>query len=278
MSEVQFDWYLSSTYQQNPIICAAFNMDAMGRSEVAPEIGYYSCESAVGARVEKIRKNNMKIRCLKDEIAAVRKELSDRRKTPNVQQYPCVHEAGVDVDGEGNEEAGGDVEEEAVVDAHEEDAHDEAAVDAPKQAVVEEGAHEEPAPEEVAHDEAAVDAPKEAVPEEGGHEEGALEEAAHHEAAIDTPKEVVPDEGAHEEGALEEVAHHEAADEVPVDEGAADEEVDDEESLHHPPPLINLADVEDDQVISHVQPLVVEPLKTFHGEENRLICFICTTW
>ncbi|WVZ03025.1 hypothetical protein V8G54_023831 [Vigna mungo] len=117
--KVQFDWYLSSTNHQNPIIRAAFNMDAVGRSEETPEKGDDSYESTVATRVEKIRRNNHKIRSLKEEIAAVRKELSDRRKTLNVEQYPSFHEPGVDVDGEGNEE-------EAASDAHEEAEHDEA--------------------------------------------------------------------------------------------------------------------------------------------------------
>ncbi|WVZ03331.1 hypothetical protein V8G54_024137 [Vigna mungo] len=275
--EVQFDWYLSSTDQQNPIICAAFNMDAVGRSEVEPEIGYYSCEYAVGAR---------------DQIAAVRKELRDRRKTPKVEQYRLFMKLG-------NEGAGGDVEEEPVVDGHEVAAHDEVAVDAPEQGLPEQGAHEEPTPEEVSHveatvdaakeavaeedrhaegvieeashHEAAVDAPKEAVLQEGAHEKGAPEETAHHEATVDAPEEAVPDEGAHEEGAFVEAAHHEAVDEVAVDEASADAEAEDEESVHQPPPIINLADVEDDEVISHVQPLVVEPLKTFHGDPRESV-------
>ncbi|WVZ26341.1 hypothetical protein V8G54_004885 [Vigna mungo] len=280
--EVQFDWYLSSTDQQNPIIRATFIMDAVGRSEVKPEIGFYSCEYSVGARVEKIRKNNMKIRCLKDEIAAIRKELTDRRKTPKVEQYHFVNEAGVDVDGEGNEGAGGDAEEEPVVDAHEEVAHDEAAVDAPEQVLCEQGEHEEPAPEEGAHVEATIDATKEAVAEEdrhaeeavlqeGAHEEGAPKEAAHHEVAVDARKEVV-----HDEGALVEAAHHEVADEVAVDEASAGAEAEDEESVHQPPPIINLADVEDDEVISHVQLLVGEPLKTFHGDPRESVVMFCS--
>ncbi|WVZ03028.1 hypothetical protein V8G54_023834 [Vigna mungo] len=75
-------------------------------------------------------------------------------------------------------------------------------------------------------------------------------------------EEVAPEEGAHEEGAHEEAVDEEVADEEPFDEVAADEELVDEESLQHPPALIDIAYVEDDEVISHVQLLVVEPLNT----------------
>ncbi|WVZ08891.1 hypothetical protein V8G54_022237, partial [Vigna mungo] len=167
------------------------------------------------------------------------KEFSDGRKTRIV-------------DGEGNEEAGGDAPEKA--------AHEEAIVDAPEEGAHEEAAAEQAAPEEGAHEEAL---PEEAAPEEGGHEEAAAEQAA-------------PEEGAHEEALPEEGAHEEAADveapaEEPVDKAAADEELGDEEPLEHPPLFIDMGDDEDDEVNSHVEPMVVKLLDTFVGDPRATV-------
>ncbi|XP_014493430.1 uncharacterized protein LOC106755733 isoform X2 [Vigna radiata var. radiata] len=74
-----------------------------------------SCPSAVAAAVEKIRRNNHKIRSLRDEIAAVRQKLSDLRNTRKYKRYRSGHEAGVAVEGEGNEFATGDAHEQAAV-------------------------------------------------------------------------------------------------------------------------------------------------------------------
>lgn len=46
----------------------------------------------------------MKIRNLRDNIATIRKELRHRRNSQKVEQYPPGHEAGGDVEGQGNEE------------------------------------------------------------------------------------------------------------------------------------------------------------------------------
>ncbi|WVY93109.1 hypothetical protein V8G54_032197 [Vigna mungo] len=84
------------------------------------------------------------MRNLKDEIAALRKELSYQRKIRTFEQYPSVHVAG-----EGNEEA-------AAGDAHEAAAHAKAAA--------EQGAHEtpiyEPAADEEVGDEESVEQPR----------------------------------------------------------------------------------------------------------------------
>ncbi|WVZ04110.1 hypothetical protein V8G54_024916 [Vigna mungo] len=129
--EVQFDWYLSSSDHQNPIICAALYMGAVGTIDEAPQKGDGSYESALASRVEKIKRNNQRMRNLKDEIAALRKELSHQRKMRKFEQYPSVH-----VVGQGNEEATAGA-------AHEATAHVEAAA--------EQGAHEEALPEGSGH-------------------------------------------------------------------------------------------------------------------------------
>ncbi|XP_014524446.1 uncharacterized protein LOC106780659 [Vigna radiata var. radiata] len=152
--EVQFDWYLSSSDHQNPIIHAALNMDAVGTSDEAPQKGDGSYESALASRVEKIKRNNQRMRNLKDEIASLRKELSHQRKMRKFEQYPSVH-----VVGEGNEEA-------AAGDAHEAAAHVEATAEqgAHEEALPEEGAHEtpiyEPVADEEVGDEESVEQPR----------------------------------------------------------------------------------------------------------------------
>ncbi|WVZ01613.1 hypothetical protein V8G54_027682 [Vigna mungo] len=237
--EVQFEWYLSPSDHQNPIIRSALNLDPVGRSEEAAEKGDDSFESAVATRVEKIRRNNLKIRTLKDEIVALRKQISDGRKTAIV-------------DGEGTEEAAGDAAEEAAHDgaagdATQEAAHDETAVDATEEAGGEEGAHREPAPEEAAPQETA---PEEGTQEEvGPHEEGADEVAG-------------PEKGAYEEGG---------------DEEGADEELGDEEPLQHPPLFIDMGDDEEDEVKSHAEPMVVEPLDTFVGDPRATVIIFAAT-
>ncbi|WVY91502.1 hypothetical protein V8G54_037016 [Vigna mungo] len=100
-------------------------------------------------------------------LRTIVKELSNQRKSRNVEQYRSAHELGVDVEGEGNEEVIGDTYEEA--------------------------ADEEPADEE------------EGVP------------------------------------------------------------------LQHPLGFINIADEDDDEVNSHVEPLFVEPLITFVGDPRTTV-------
>ncbi|WVZ10251.1 hypothetical protein V8G54_014781 [Vigna mungo] len=115
--EVEFDWYLSSSDHQNPIIRAALYMGDVGTNDEAPQKGDGSYESALASRVEKIKRNIQRMRNLKDEIGALRKELSHPRNMRKFEQYPSV-----DVAGQGNEEA-------ATGAAHEAAAHVEAAAE-----------------------------------------------------------------------------------------------------------------------------------------------------
>ncbi|XP_014492340.1 uncharacterized protein LOC106754791 [Vigna radiata var. radiata] len=205
--EVHFDWYLRSVERHNPIIRRAFNMDAVVRTEEAPEKGENSCESARAARLEKA--------------------LSERRKTGNFHQNIPVDEAGVNVVGEGNE---GGVQE----------------------AVVDDIVADEADADEVAFGETAGD-------EDGVHEEetaaAPVDEAAATVAAV------------HEATVDEQPVHEAVADEQVVDEAIADEDVVDELRPQDPPAFVDIGgDDEDDQLIPHVQSLLVEPLTTILGD------------
>ncbi|WVZ23724.1 hypothetical protein V8G54_002268 [Vigna mungo] len=230
--KVHFDWYLRSVDRQNPIIRAAFNMDVVARTEEAPEKGENSCESARAARLEKVRKNNQKIKSLKDEIVAIRKALSERRKTGNFHQNISVDEAGVDVEGEGNE---GGVQE--------------AAVD---ETVADEAAAYEGVVDEATFDETAGD-------EDDVHEEET--------AAAPVDEAVVAATPVDEAAADEQPVHQAVANEQAVDEAIADEDVLNEVPPRDPLAFVDISgDDEDDDLIPHVQPLLVEPLTTILGD------------
>ncbi|XP_014515566.1 uncharacterized protein LOC106773382 [Vigna radiata var. radiata] len=98
--KVQFDWYLSSSDLKNPLIRAALNIGAVGTSDQAPQQEDDSYECALASRVEKIKRNNQRMRNLKEEIAALREQLSHQRKMRKCEPNPSVH-----VVGEGNKEA-----------------------------------------------------------------------------------------------------------------------------------------------------------------------------
>ncbi|WVZ00245.1 hypothetical protein V8G54_026314 [Vigna mungo] len=220
----------------NPIIRSALNLDHVGRSEEAAEKMDDSFDSAFAGRVEKMRRNNLRIISLKDEIDGLMRQISDARKT-------------VIVDGEGTEECAGHAAEKGGHDggageADEEAANDEAAVDGSEEAGGEEGGHQEPAAEEgepeegeteqslleeVTPQEAPIDkagteeateqggASVEAEPEVGPHDEAAPEEGADEVAGlgkvedeVGAPKKGGPEEGATEQSLLEEVAPQEA--------------------------------------------------------------------
>ncbi|WVZ08436.1 hypothetical protein V8G54_021782 [Vigna mungo] len=101
--EVHFDWYIGSVEREDPIVRRAFNMDALARTAEEPEKGENSCEPPRAGRLEQVRKNNQKIKSLKDEIVAIRKALSERRKRARFDLNISVEEGGFDVVGEGNE-------------------------------------------------------------------------------------------------------------------------------------------------------------------------------
>ncbi|XP_047177971.1 uncharacterized protein LOC124844997 [Vigna umbellata] len=127
--------YLSDNDCLNPVIRRAFNLDegvrpqGSKREEVPLENEYD--ENWLSASKEKLRTNNFKIRKLRDEIAAVKKVLGDRRKFQKVEQSPSGdvvvqpfrsgHEAVGDVEGEGNE-GGAHVDEQNELPADEEPA------------------------------------------------------------------------------------------------------------------------------------------------------------
>ncbi|WVZ09072.1 hypothetical protein V8G54_022418 [Vigna mungo] len=216
---VQFEWYLSPSDQQNPIIRSALNLDHVGRSEEAAEKMDDSFDSAFAGRVEKMRRNNLKIKSLKDEIAGLMRQISDARKT-------------VIVDGEGTEECAGHAAEKGGHDggageADEEAANDEAAVDGSEEAGGEEGGHQEPAAEEGEPEEGAHG---ECGPEEGGTEQSLLEEVAPQEAPIDKAgtEEATEQGGASVEAEPEVGPHDEAAPEEGADEVAGLGKVEDE--------------------------------------------------
>ncbi|WVY89727.1 hypothetical protein V8G54_035241 [Vigna mungo] len=273
--------------QQNPIIRSALNLDHVGRSEEAAEKMDDNFDSAFAGRVEKMRRNNLRIISLKDEIAGLMKQISDARKT-------------VIVDGEGTEECAGHAAEKGGHDggageADEEAANDEAAVDGSEEAGGEEGGHQEPATDEGAPEEGAHG---EGGPEEGATEQSLLEEVAPQQAPIDkagteeateqggASVEVEPEVGPHDEAAPEEGAdevagpgkvedevgapekggHEQGADEEGGDIEGADEEVGDEEPQQQPPPFIDMGDDDDDEVKSLGEPMEVEPLDTFVGD------------
>ncbi|WVZ08621.1 hypothetical protein V8G54_021967 [Vigna mungo] len=207
--EVQFKWYLSPSDQQNSIIRSALNLDHVGRSEEAAEKMDDSFDSAFAGRVEKMRRNNLRIISLKDEITGLMRQISDARKT-------------VIVDGEGTEECAGHAPEKGGHDggageADEEAANDEAAVDGSEEAGGEEGGHQEPAAEE-------------GEPEEGGTEQFLLEEVAPQEAPIDKAgtEEATEQGGASVEAEPEVGPHDEAAPEEGADEVAGLGKVEDE--------------------------------------------------
>ncbi|XP_014524342.1 uncharacterized protein LOC106780552, partial [Vigna radiata var. radiata] len=221
--EVHFDWYLRSVDRQNPIIRAAFNMDAVARTEEAPEKGENSCESARAARLEKA--------------------LSERRKTGNVQQNLSVDEAGVDVEGEGNE---GGVQE-AVV----------------NETVANEAAADEGVINEATFDETAGD-------EDGVHEEETVAAPVDEAAAATAPVDEATSD--------EQPVHQAVADEQAVDEAIADEDVLDEVPPRDPPAFVDIGgDDEDDDLIPHVQPLLVEPLTTILGDLTTTVLIFAAT-
>ncbi|WVY92035.1 hypothetical protein V8G54_037549 [Vigna mungo] len=195
--------------EQNPIIRFALNLDHVGRSEEAAEKMDDSFDSAFAGRVEKMRRNNLRIISLKDEIAGLMRQISDARKT-------------VIVDGEGTEECAGHAAEKGGHDGgagevDEEAANDEAAVDGSEEAGGEEGGHQEPAAEE-------------GEPEEGGTEQSLLEEVAPQEAPIDKAgtEEATEQGGASVEAEPEVGPHDEAAPEEGADEVAGLGKVEDE--------------------------------------------------
>ncbi|WVZ16859.1 hypothetical protein V8G54_009841 [Vigna mungo] len=240
---------------ENPIVRAAFNMDGVGKSEGAPEKGDDSCERACAARVEKIRINNQKIRSLKDEIVGIRKVLSARRKRRNVEDCRSIPEVGFVVEGQGNVEAA-----------------DAAPVEETTSQVVEEAdADATPVEEAAADEDGAHEAADEAVVDEIPANAAGVEEAPVHETTADK-------DDAHQ-AADEAVVDEPAADEAPVDEAAAtvdeqvvaeeavDEEVDDEVPPRDPPAFVHIGgEDQDDEIIPHVEPIVIEPLSILFGD------------
>ncbi|WVZ04330.1 hypothetical protein V8G54_025136 [Vigna mungo] len=317
--EVHFDWYLRSNDRENPIVRAAFNMDGVGKSEGAPEKGDETVQCARAARLENFRINIQKIRTLKDEIVAIRKELSNRRKRRKVEQCHYVPKSGVVVDGEGNVE-GADatpVEEAPPQGVQEADANQHVVHQAADEAVVDEivgdeaSIEEAPGHETAADEDGAHQAACEAIVEEIGadaatvegapvHETAADEDGAHQaacEAVVDEiGADAAPVEGAHvHETTADEDGAHQAACEAVVDEIGADaahvelavvhettavadeqpfaEEAVDEEYLgdevprRDPPAFVDIGgDDQDDEIIPHVEPMVLEPLTTDFGD------------
>ncbi|WVZ18741.1 hypothetical protein V8G54_006063 [Vigna mungo] len=287
--EVRFDWYLRSNDRENPIVRAAFDMDGVGKSEGAPEKGDDTFQCARAARVEKFRINNQKIRSLKDEIVAIRKEVSDRRKRRKVEQCHYVPKAGVVVEGEGNVEAAdaAPVEEAAPQGVQEADADAAADQDGAHQAadevVVDEiGADEAPVEEAPVHETSADEddaheAADEAVVDEIGADVAPVEGAPVHETTADedgayqAADEAVVDEIGADATPVEGAAVHETtavADEQPVAEEAVDEEyLGDEVPRQDPPAFVDIGgDDQDDEIIPHVESMAVEPLSTFFGD------------
>ncbi|WVZ25157.1 hypothetical protein V8G54_003701 [Vigna mungo] len=199
--EVHFEWYIRSVERQDPIIRRAFNMDALARTAEEPEKGENSCQPPRAGRLEKVRKNNQKIRSLKDEIVGIRKALIERRKRKRFYQNISVDEAGVDVVGEGNE---GGLEEATVDDT----VADGAGVD---EGVVVEKAFAET----TGHEQETTAAPI----DEGVADEAAFgETAAHEEETTAAPV----DKGVVDEAAFgETAAHEEETTAAPVDEDGA---------------------------------------------------------
>ncbi|WVZ25690.1 hypothetical protein V8G54_004234 [Vigna mungo] len=263
--EVHFDWYLSSEDRLNPIIRGAFNLDGVGRAEGSrcegEAVEKEGDESSQLAAVDKIRRNNQRIRSVRNEIAVARKELSDLR---NLRNFGYVDNEGVE--GEGKEDCAG---EEVLGEAPNEAASpsNEAAADEvgaeegaanqgpADEAVADEGPVNQGLANEVAADEAPVDE------EYGGegHEEAAHEEVgheaseAHEERASESHEEGLTD--TNEIAAVH--AHAEGADEEPI-----------VEPLVHQPPLIDISDDDDD---GHVEPKLVVPLRTYNGDRRTTV-------
>ncbi|WVZ12172.1 hypothetical protein V8G54_016702 [Vigna mungo] len=201
-------------------------MDGEGKIDGAPEKGDENVECARAARLEKFRTNIQKIRSLKDEIVAIRKELSNRRKRRKVEQCDYGPKSGVVVDGEGNEE-GADAApvEEAPSEGIQEadaDAVQDVVHQATGDAVVEEACVEEALGHETAADEdGAHQAACEAVVEEIGAGAATVEGAPVCETAAD-------EDGAHQaacEAVVEEISAVAATVEgAPVSETAGDED------------------------------------------------------
>ncbi|WVZ19396.1 hypothetical protein V8G54_006718 [Vigna mungo] len=221
---VHFDWYLSSTDQQNPIIRAALNMDGAARSGGCSREEEYSWFSLhftwlddengvlveLDSRTAKLvfgrrpRGHSLAILHFLYAIKFVW-VVTTHQEAPEkgeeicpstvVEAYPTAHEAGVVVEGEGNGFAACD-----------------------------------------AHEEAAVEEP--IVDVKGKRNEFGRGDADE-EAAVDQPT----DEPAKEQG-------------VP---------------LQHPSGFIDIADDDADEVNSHVEPMLVEPLSTFVGDVRTTV-------
>ncbi|XP_014511458.1 uncharacterized protein LOC106770150 [Vigna radiata var. radiata] len=233
--EVHFDWYIRSVERHNPIIRRAFNMDAVARTAKAPEKAENSCEPPRAGRLEKVRKNNQKIKSLNDEIVAIRKALSQRRKTGRFHQNISVDEASVDVVGEGNE---GGVQEATIDDT-----------------VADEAGAGEGVADEAAFGETAGD-------EDGVHEEETTAAPVDEAAATATPVDeaAAPTTAVDKARADEQPVHEAVAHEQGVDEAIADEDVVDELPPRDPPTFVDIGgdDDEADQIIPHVQSYVCE--------------------
>ncbi|WVZ02426.1 hypothetical protein V8G54_023232 [Vigna mungo] len=204
------------------------------------------------AAMDKIRRNNHRIRSVRNEIAVVRKELSDLR---NLRNFGYVDNEGVK--GEGKEdcavkEVPCEAPDEVAGPANEATADEAAVNEGPAN---EAGPGNEAVADEVVADEASVDEEcggkghEEAAHEEGGHEGS----EAHEERASES----------HEEGPAnaDEVvavhAHEQGANEEPV-----------AEPLVQGPPLI---DIGDDDDVGHVEPKLVVPLHTYNGDPRTIV-------
>ncbi|WVZ02749.1 hypothetical protein V8G54_023555 [Vigna mungo] len=212
--EVHFDWYLSSEDRINPIIRATLNLDVGGRGEgSSPEgeavekEGDESSKGSTLAGLDTIRRNNLRIRTIRKELAAVRKELQDLRKLRN---FGYVDKQGVEV-------------------ADEDCAPAEVSGEAADQVFGEAN--------EAAGDEAAGEASEAAAAKVAGIEGPTNEEAADEGPANEGPK-LGADEAAH---ALGEEAAHEASD--AHDEGEVDPDADGFASASGP--IIDIGDDED---------------------------------
>ncbi|KOM57724.1 hypothetical protein LR48_Vigan11g075700 [Vigna angularis] len=301
--EVEFDWYLSDHDRQQSLIRAAFHMDDGARPECSRAAverheneGEHSWESEAK---EKMRRNNLKIKRLREKMKGVQNELHLLRKCRKVQEdrsgdvkgnddgadHPVyekpvgeadeggVGEADEGVVGELLEEPAAEVDEGGVGEVHEQPA-----------AKVDEGGvgkvHEQPAAEVDEGGVGEVHELPDVVVDEGGVGEVPEQAAALvDEGSVgEVPKQAAAlvDEGRVGEVPEQPVAEVDEGRVGEVDVGEGDYEPGSEAAeeplcVHreHPPAVIDIGEDEEGDVI--VELMSVRPLRTYVGDPRTQV-------
>ncbi|XP_022642562.1 uncharacterized protein LOC106774665 [Vigna radiata var. radiata] len=106
--DIYWDWYLCEADRRNPLIRAAFHLDERARAEgPIPKggSGEGDADNWKNVVIEKLNKNNTKIKKLKERILALRKELDGRKAANFEEKRPSFNDFGADDEVEVNEEA-----------------------------------------------------------------------------------------------------------------------------------------------------------------------------